>query len=210
MVIQAEFSWGLVSRYSFVTYIWYVTYYYILLLYLICYILFHIIDISDMLYIIIYYWYIWYVIYYWLQITILGAEYTAGSGQLHSCSDQCSCKREILVLKIKAYRTRIKLTFYFWTVIRTKPLTQLEFDFDTENRARVKTMQWSKGFRYCQAQPQPQQQLSWDEIALLTELRRTHWRTKAGPRPNGGWPLCPQSPLIPFLLHRMQKYSQYI
>ena len=163
-------------------YIWYVIYYFILLIYLICYILLYIIDISDMLYV---------NIYHWLQITILGSEYTAGSGQLHSCSDQCSCKREILVLKIKAYRTRIKLTFYFWTVIRTKPLTQLEFDFDTENRARVKTMQWSKGFRYCQAQPQPQQQLSWDEIALITELRRTHWRTKAGPRPNGGWPLCP-------------------
>ena len=155
MVIQAEFSWGLVSRYSFVTYIWYVIYYYILLLYLICYILFHIINISDMLYIIIYYWYIWYVIYYWLQITILGAEYTAGSGQLHSCSDQCSCKREILVLKIKAYRTRIKLTFYFWTVIRTKPLTQLEFDFDTETVLGSKPCKGRKVLDIAKLSPSP-------------------------------------------------------
>ena len=29
-------------------------------------------------------------------------------------------------------------------------------------------------------------------------------------RPYGGQPVCPQSPLISFLLHRMQKYSQYI
>ena len=34
--------------------------------------------------------------------------------------------------------------------------------------------------------------------------------TKAGPRPNEGCPLCPQSPLFPFLLRRMQKYSKYI
>ena len=33
---------------------------------------------------------------------------------------------------------------------------------------------------------------------------------KAGPRPNEGGPLCPQSPMIPFLLHKMQQYSQYI
>ena len=31
-----------------------------------------------------------------------------------------------------------------------------------------------------------------------------------GFRPKEGGPLYPQSPLIPFLLHRMQKYSQYI
>ena len=39
---------------------------------------------------------------------------------------------------------------------------------------------------------------------------RVHWRTKAGPRPNEGGALCPQSPLIPFLLNRKQNYSQYI
>ena len=38
-------------------------------------------------------------------------------------------------------------------------------------------------------------------------MGRVHQRTKAGPRPNGGRPLCP---LIQFSLHRMQKYSQQI
>ena len=35
-------------------------------------------------------------------------------------------------------------------------------------------------------------------------------KPKASPKPNEGGPLCPQSPMIPFLLHRMQNYSQYI
>ena len=45
---------------------------------------------------------------------------------------------------------------------------------------------------------------------LLYAHGRVHIRIKTGPRPNEGGPLCPQSPLIPFLLHRMHKYIQYI
>ena len=52
-------------------------------------------------------------------------------------------------------------------------------------------------------------QYAWHGPLYVGYIFAFHWRTKPGFRPNEGGPLCPQSPLIPFLLHRMQKYSQH-
>ena len=40
-------------------------------------------------------------------------------------------------------------------------------------------------------------------LGVLWGHGRVHWRTKAGLGANKNRPLCPQSSLIPFLLHRM-------
>ena len=92
----------------------------------------------------------------------------------------------------------------------------LPWPYNTPNMA----LYWTLSFSNLLYKSSENFRVPWSHFLLLHRMQkysqyrkghgRVHWRTKAGPRPNEGWPLCLQSPLIPFLLHRMQKYSQYI